>query len=548
MPQYSYTDIEEKLARAQRERDEALEQQRATAEVLRVISSSPGELEPVFQALLENAVRICEANFGGLFLYEGVGLHFAAGHNVPPAFAEVRRRGLFHPPPGNPVGDVIRTKQTAHVADLAATGLYVERHPATVTAVELGGVRTVVAVPMLKDNELIGVIAIFRQEVRPFTDKQIELVTTFADQAVIAIENVRLFDDVQKRTRELTESLEQQTATSEVLQVISSSLTDTQPVFDAIVHSGLKLFPDAAIAIALPDGDRIRAAAIAERDPERVEAWKGRFPHPLSRDYMHGTAILDRRLIDVPDAEAHAAGPFATGVKNFLASGYRAITIMPMIRGDAAIGAMSVARLTPGPLSAKQIELLRTFADQAVIAIENVRLFDAEQRRTRDLSESLQQQTATADVLKVISRSTFDLQVVLDTLLSSAIRLCGTEQGMIFRYDGDSCRAVSAHNLPPEFLELWERTPVRAGRETTVGRALLECRPVQIVDVRADPEYAFAEAHCGRAPDHNRAIVDGRILISCFQKHFGERCVPLLLRLGSVDSVDTPLSQRRNTP
>ena len=350
--------------------------------------------------------------------------------------------------------------------------------------------RTILGVPLLRGGTPIGVIVLGRAEVKPFTDKQIELVDTFADQAVIAIENVRLFDEVQARTRELSESLEQQTATSEVLQVISSSLTDTQPVFDAIVHSGLKLFPDAAIAIALSDGDQVRATAIAERDPERVEAWKGRFPNPLSRDYMHGTAILDRRLIDVPDAEAHAAGPFATGVKNFLASGYRAITIMPMICGDAAIGAMSIARLTPGPLSAKQIELLRTFADQAVIAIENARLFAEVQARTKELTEALEQQTATSEVLQVISSSPGELAPVFKTMLEEATRVCNAKFGSLLLLEGGVFRSVAQHGVPPAFAELRQRDPtIERSPDSPVSRVERTKQFVHVTDIRDEPVY-----------------------------------------------------------
>src|ERR1700738_1819581 len=254
-----------------RELTEALEQQTATSEVLKVISSSPGELEPVFKAMLANAVRICEASYGVLFRFENGAARAAVMLGVPTAFAEFWQREPRRPGPRTALGRVVETRQTVHIVDVTTEPAYVEGEPVYVAAANLGGFRTFLNVPMLKDNELMGGFAIYRQEVRPFTDKQIELVKSFAAQAVIAIENTRLLNETK-------EALERQTATSEILSVISSSPSDTQPVFDTIVRSGLKLFPDAAIMIALADGEQVNAAAVADSDPARAEALRRRFP------------------------------------------------------------------------------------------------------------------------------------------------------------------------------------------------------------------------------------------------------------------------------
>ena len=244
-----------KLAECKAERDEALEQQSATAKVLRVINASPGELAPVFEAVLQSAVRICEANFGTLYLRETDAFRAVAMHNAPPAFAEARTRALLQPPPDAPLGRVAITKQVAHIADIRTHRAYVERHPFVVAAAELGNFRTVLSVPMLRDDELIGAITIYRQEVRPFTDKQIELVRTFADQAVIAIENARLLTETR-------EALGQQTATAEVLQVINSSPGDLIPVFDAILEKAHTLCEAAHGALVVYDGEHFRAVAL----------------------------------------------------------------------------------------------------------------------------------------------------------------------------------------------------------------------------------------------------------------------------------------------
>ena len=293
--------------------------------------------------------------------------------------------------------------------------------------------------------------------------------------------------NVARLGRELNEAFEQQAATAEILNIISNSPTDTQPVFDAIVQSGLKLFPDALVSLALRYGDMINAAAIAECDPERAEAWRRTISRtPFTREYMHGAALLDCRIVDVPDAR-NAPAEFSAGARNFLTSGYRAITITPMMRSNQAIGLLSVVRRTPGPLSDKQLSLLRTFAAQAVIAIENTRLLS-------ELRESLQQQTATAEVLKVISRSTFDLQTVLDTLVESAARLCQADMASINRQHGNAYRQIAHFGQSPAFEAFMAAHPIPAGRGSVVGRTIEEGKVVHIHDILADPEFTFTEA------------------------------------------------------
>jgi len=312
---------------------QSLERQTATAEVLQVINSSAGSLTPVFEAMLDKAMQLCEAAFGGIWTLDGDRYTAVALRGVPEAYAAFLASTTLIPGPGTAPYRLTHGELFVHNVDLKSEEPYHRGDPQRRALVDLGGARTALQASLRKDDAVLGIITIYRQEVRPYTDKQIELLQNFAAQAVVAMENARLLNELRQRTDDLTESLQQQTATSEILDVISNSPTDSQPAFNAIVRSGLKLFPDAAIIIGLLDGDVVRCAAVADADPAGAEALRARTPLPLSRDFITSTAILDRREIDLPDVRK-APAELAAGAKNFLASGYRAQTVVPMMRGN----------------------------------------------------------------------------------------------------------------------------------------------------------------------------------------------------------------------
>ncbi len=458
-----------------RELSESLEQQTATSEVLKVISSSPGELEPVFSAMLENASRICEAKLANLFLYADNTFRLAAHRNAPVAYAEQWAKNpvlTLSENSRNPLARLAASKRIVDIPDLMAEPGYLARDPRFVALVEAAGARTHLLVPMLKEGGLVGAIAIYRQEVRPFTAKQIELVQNFAAQAVIAIENTRLLS-------ELRDSLQQQTATADVLKVISRSTFNLSAVLNTLVESAVRLCDGYDSVILLRDGESLVFGAHHGPIPMDFDKW------PLTRKWTAGRAVIDAKPVHIRDLTA-AGEEFPDGHAMAVRLGHRTILSVPLLRENEAIGSLTVRRSEVRPFTDKQIELVGTFADQAVIAIENARLLS-------ELRESLQQQTATADVLKVISRSTFDLQTVLQTLVESAARLCDADKTVITRQKNGVFYRAEAYGFSREFMDYVRNIPIQPESGSGFGRALLEGHAVHIPDVAADPEYTSLE-------------------------------------------------------
>src|SRR5262249_15831506 len=462
---------------------ESLEQQTATSELLKIISSSPGDLQPVFQAMLENGVRVCGARFGVLFRYNSGLFHPTAMLDVPPAFAEfLMRQGAFPPQPGQMFGRLCESKSVIQVEDRAT-------EPQNSPSARLASARSAIAVPLLKADELVGAFFIYRTEVRPFTDKQIELVQNFAAQAVIAIENARLLS-------ELRESLQQQTATSEVLKVISSSPGELKPVFEAMLANAMRVCEAKFGFMYRCSGDNweIQAqygAVAAYADIVR----RSTRPGPQT---VVGRIASTRQTVQVADLAASRGyaerDPLVIAAVEI--GGVRSILGVPLFKEDALIGAIVLYRDEVRPFTDKQIELVKNFAAQAVIAIENTRLLS-------ELRESLDRQTATAEVLKVISSSPGELTPVFDSVLANATQLCEASHGAMWIREGDGLRNVAFHGtLPEAFYELWHAgSVIRADAGVPVARCIRERALVIVEDLKEDKSYRTGEPFARAAVD-----------------------------------------------
>jgi len=460
---------------------EALEQQRATGEILRVISGSPTDVQPVFETIVRSVRGLCGATFSGVYLLEREMLILAAAEGMSPeklaAFAAGYPRKIG---PDTVSGRAALECRVVQTPDLISDPAFSASPGSRV------GARTVLGVPMMRGDCAIGAIGVWRAEVIPFSDAQIALLQTFADQAVIAIENVRLFKELETRNRDLTEALEQQTATSEVLRVISQSQKDVQPIFDAISKAARKLCLATSSNVFTFDGEMVHVAAVTSDSQDLVDVLNNFFPQPPSRATCVLRAILTCSVVTIEDVlddpEYMIGGPSAAG-------GFRSIMAVPLMREGKAIGGITVGRARPGPFPESQITLLKTFADQAVIAIENVRLFKELETRTKALTRSVGELKALGDVGQAVS-STLDLETVLSTIVSRATQLAGMDGGQIYEYDESSEEFYlhTAEHLPDDLVAALRSAPIRKG-EGALGRMAITREPVQIHDIRDGEHY-----------------------------------------------------------
>jgi GAF domain-containing protein/nitrogen-specific signal transduction histidine kinase len=474
-------------ARLITETREALEQQTATAEVLQTINSSPGDLTPVFEAILEKAHALCGAAFGSLLIFDGERFRFAAHRNVPAAYAEYRERNPQKPMPGSGPFRLLQTKRPIQDLDIRSTEGYQAGHADARAMVELGGIRTIAGVPLLKDDALLGVITIYRQEVRPFSDKQIALLENFAEQAVVAMENARLLTETR-------EALDQQTATAEVLQVINSSPGNLDRVFDAMLEKAMRLCGAAFGSLYVLEGERLRS--VAQRGvPEAYANYRATNP-PSPTGAVLAELIQSKRPIHILDMKDHeryrASYPDARAMVDL--AGARTTILVPLIRDETFLGYISVFRQEIRAFSDKQIALLQNFAAQAVFAMENARLLT-------ETREALEQQTATAEVLQVINASPGDLTPVFDALLDKAVDLCGAAFGILLTYDGKRFRHGAFHSIPAAYIEYMREHPPVYGPESAPGRLALGERLVHTLDITDTDAYRSGEVN-------RRAIAD----------------------------------------
>jgi signal transduction histidine kinase len=481
----STADATECIALLTSERDEALEQQAATSEVLKVIGSSPGDLEPVFNTMLANATRICEANIGILFRYEDGAYTAMATLGVTPAYAEYLNRGAIRPGPTTGLGRVASSKQPAHIIDTQAEGAYADREPLRVATAELGGARTLLNVPMLKEGVLVGAIGIYRQEVRAFTDKQIELVTNFAAQAVIAIENARLLS-------ELRESLQQQTATADVLKVISSSPGELEPVFGALLENATRICEARFANLSLYNGETFQDVALHNPPAGYTERGLREVIRPHAESGL-AYVVRTKQIAHIDDIRAQPpyreGDPAVVGLADV--AGARTLLIVPMLKENTLVGTIAIYRQEVRLFTDKQIELVRNFAAQAVIAIENTRLLN-------ELRELLQQQTATAEVLQVISKSPGQLQPVFQIMLQNAVVICEAKFGTLYRYDGKAFYRSAGHGTPAALNEIQSKVGLFLPESGTLLDRVLQTRKVaQSPDYQAEAALGLSAKYGG---------------------------------------------------
>ena len=467
-------------ARLFNETKEALERQTATAEVLKVISRSAFDLDLAKTTILEAAAKLCRAPLATLHLRDGDVCRLDTQFGLPEAFEREARENPI--PVRYPLHArrAARAGEFAHFSDAWTDPDYLYKASA-----RLGGYRAIVVIPLMREGELVGIFSLGRPEPEPFTESQIELVQSFADQAAIAIENARLFNEVRARTDDLTEALRFQTATSDVLKAISQSPNSLQPVLDVIVETSRSLCGVQELTVLMLDGDKYRLAAESGLEESFREYL---LSNPIAfeqRGSSTARAAREKRTVHIPDVTRdleYGEGPMGR-------RGPRALLSVPLMRKETAVGVITLLQPDLTPFSARQIEAVETFADQALIAIENTRLFEEVQARTRDLTEALAQQTATADVLKVISRSAFDLQVVLDTLTASATKLCDGDRAAIFQRRGDHYHFVSNYGFSEEMESFARANPLPTGSSGGITRAGRDRKSIYIPDVLADPEY-----------------------------------------------------------